>query len=157
MHLLIVLTAALSLQLAAARPDFSGSWKMVPDRSQSPLQSPPVTEMMFVIDQRADQVRLDVTSGAAAVASTVYPIIKTPPAGQPAGDERRAFWDGNRLVVERGGTISGQTVSARQALTLSSDRSEMTVERIVVVQHGYSMRGTKNYATVKDVFVRVTP
>jgi len=31
----------------------------------------------------------------------------------------------------------------------------MTVERLVIVQHGYSLRGAKNYASVKDVFSRV--
>jgi hypothetical protein len=60
-------------------------------------------------------------------------------------------------VLERGGTISGQTVSSRQALTMSPDGAEMTVERVVIVQHGYTLRGTRNYATVKDVFARAAP
>ena len=59
----------------------------------------------------------------------------------------------HRLTVERGGTINGQTVSSRQMLTLSPDRSELTVERLVIVQHGYTLKGTPNYASVKDVFV----
>ena len=45
-------------------------------------------------------------------------------------------------------------MSSKQTLTLSPDRSEMSVERLVIVQHGYTLRGTQNYATVKDVFVR---
>ena len=57
--------------------------------------------------------------------------------------------------MERGGTISGQTVSSRQSLMLNADGSEMTVERLVIVQHGYSLRGAKNYASVKDVFTRL--
>lgn len=161
MYLIIVLSAALFVQSASTGhpTDFTGSWKMVPARSESPQQTPPVTEMTFVIEQAANQIRLDITSGTAKPMSVVYPLVPTPkpPAPPPAGDERRAYWEGNRLVMERGGTISGQTVSSRQALTLSPDRSEMTVERLVIVQHGYTLRGAKNYASVKDVFVRVTP
>jgi hypothetical protein len=161
MYLIIVLSAALLLQSAPAShsADFTGSWKMVPARSESPQQTPPVTEMTFVIEQSANQIRLDITSGTAKPSSVVFPIVPAPkpPAPPPAGDEKRAYWEGNALVMERGGTISGQTVSSRQALTLSPDRSEMTVERLVIVQHGYTLRGARNYASVKDVFVRVTP
>lgn len=160
MHLIFVLTAALFLQNGAATPaDFTGSWKMVPARSESPQQTPPVSDMTFVIEQGSDQIRLDMTSGADRTVSVLFPFVQTPkpPADPPAGDEKRAYWDGNRLVTERGVIISGQTVSSKQTMTLSPDRSEMTVERLVIVQHGYTLRGTKNYATVKDVFVRVTP
>ena len=161
MHLIIVLSATLFLQSASTTnpTDFTGSWKMVPARSESPQQTPPVNEMTFVIEQGADQIRLDMSSGADKTVSVLFPIVKPPkaPADPPAGDEKRAYWDGNRLVTERGVIISGQTVSSKQTMSLSPDRAEMTVERLVIVQHGYTLRGTKNYATVKDVFVRVTP
>lgn len=158
MRLVLVLVAASLLQ-SPPGGDFTGSWTMVAARSESPNQTPPVTEMTFVIAQAGDQIRLDVTSGAGQPISVIYPIIATPklPADPPTADERRAYWDGNKLVLERGGTISGQTVSSRQALTLSPDRSEMTVERLVIVQHGYTLRGTRNYASVKDVFTRKAP
>lgn len=154
MRLVLVLVAATLLQ--TPRADFTGSWKMVGARSESPQQTPPVTEMTFVIEQGADQVRLDITSSAGRPVSVIYPFIPSPkmPVDPPAGDERRAYWDGNRLVVERGGTISGQTVSSKQWLSLSPDGSEMTVERLVIVQHGYTLRGAKNYAAVKDIFIR---
>jgi hypothetical protein len=157
MHLVLVLVAAgLATQPASERANFTGSWQMVAARSGSPTQNSPVTEMTFVIDHAADQIRLDMTTGGRTL-SEAYPIVAAPkttvdPIG---GDERRAYWDGTRLVVERGGTISGQTVSSRQALTLNADGSEMTVERLVIVQHGYSLRGARNYATVKDVFTRM--
>ena len=132
---------------------------MVPARSESPQQTPPVNDMTFVIEQGADQIRLDMATTPDKMVSVVFPIIQPPkaPADPPAGDEKRAYWDGQRLVTERGLVISGQTVSSKQTLSLSPDRSEMIVERLVIVQHGYTLRGTKNYATVKDVFVRVTP
>ena len=158
MRLVLVAVAATLLQ-SPARADFTGSWKMIAARSASPNQTPPITEMTFVIEQATDQIRLDVTSGSAKPQSTTYPIVALPklPADPPTADERRAYWDGNRLVLERGGTISGQTVSSRQALTMSPDGSEMIVERVVIVQHGYTLRGTRNYATVKDVFARANP
>ena len=158
MRLVLVFVAATLLQ-SPPRADFSGSWKMVAARSESPNQTPPVTEMTFVIEQGPDQLRLAITSGEAKPVSVVYPIVAPPkaPAEPLSADERRAYWDGNRLVVERGGTISGQTVSSRQALSLNPDGTEMTVERLVIVQHGYTLRGARNYAAVKDVFIRVSP
>jgi hypothetical protein len=30
----------------------------------------------------------------------------------------------------------------------------MTVESLIIVQHGYSFGGTRNYGTAKDVFTR---
>ena len=157
MRLLLVVLAASLLQ-SPARPDFSGSWKMIAARSESPNQTPPVNEMTFVIEQAADQIKLDITSGPAGASRTIsvtYPIVPAPklPADSPSADERRAYWDTNRLILERGGTISGQTVSSRQSLTLGVD-GEMIVERLVIVQHGYTLRGTRNYAAVKDVFER---
>jgi hypothetical protein len=158
MRLVLVLVAATLLQ-TPPRADFTGSWKMVAARSESPQQTPPVTDMTFEIAQAGDQIRLDVISGSNQPISATYPIIPTPklPADPPTADERRAYWDGGKLVLERGGTISGQTVSSRQALTLSPDGSEMTVERLVIVQHGYTLRGTRNYASVKDIFTRKAP
>jgi hypothetical protein len=148
-----------SLFQPAVPVDFSGSWRMVPERSGSPTQSQPITQMTFVIEQTADDIRLDMTSGNAPTISATYTL--GPPPKQPAdplgAGQQRAYRDGNRIVVERGGTISGQTVSSKQILILSADRSELTVERLVIVQHGYTLKGTNNYATVRDVFVRVPP
>ena len=160
MHLIIVLSAALLQSASAGHPvDFTGSWKMVAARSESPQQTPPVTDMTFVIEQGTNQIRVDMTSGADRSVSVLFPFVQPPktPADPPAGDEKRAYWDGNRLVTERGVVISGQTVSSKQTMSLNPDRSEMIVERLVIVQHGYTLRGAKNYAAVKDVFVRVAP
>jgi hypothetical protein len=33
----------------------------------------------------------------------------------------------------------------------------MTVETTVIVQHGYSMSGAKNYSNSKDVFTKTRP
>jgi hypothetical protein len=153
-----ILALLVALAQPPAIPDFTGHWKMVPDRSGSPAQSEPVTDMTFAIAQTGDSIRLDMSSSSKPPVSATYVIGPAPkqPADPLGPGQQRAYWDGNRLVVERGGTISGQTVSSKQSLTLSPDRSELIVERLVIVQHGYTLKGTNNYATVRDVFVRVT-
>jgi hypothetical protein len=149
--------AAVMLSITTQAPaDFSGTWTMVPDRSGSPQQSVPVTKMTFVITQAADQIQLESTSNGDKPIVASYPFGPVPkqPAEPLSAAQSRAYWQGNKLVVERGGTINGQTVSAKQQLSLNADRSELTIERTVIVQHGYTLKGTPNYATVTDVFVR---
>src|SRR6476620_3549873 len=109
MHVLLLL-ASLVLQSSASAIDFSGTWKMIPEKSGSPEQSQPITEMTFVIEQTADNIKLDMTSGRDKPISAVYPMgpaPKVPEDALPSG-EQRAFWQGNKLTVERGITISGQ-------------------------------------------------
>jgi hypothetical protein len=89
----------------------------------------------------------------------VYTMVEPPKkpattADPPAAGVKRAYWLNNKLVLERGGTINGQTVSMTQLLSLDPATNELVVERLVVVQHGYTLKGTPNYATVKDVFAR---
>ena len=153
----IALAAALFAQQAPSKPDMTGTWKMIAERSGSPGQTPPVTEMTLVIQQNADDVRVEWVAGTDKPMVTTYPLGPAPkPPAEPLGaDAKLAYWDGQRLVLERGGAISGQTVSMKQSLTIDPDSRELVLERLVIVQHGYTLRGTKNYATVKDVFARV--
>ena len=37
---------------------------------------------------------------------------------------------------------------------LNASGTEMTVETITIVQHGYGIKDGKNYSTAKDVYVR---
>jgi len=143
----------------APLPDFTGEWKMVAARSGSPLQTPPVTEMVFRIEQKPDQIAIESTTGSDKPISVVYPMVPAPkPPADPLGAGlKRGYWDGRRLVIEQGGTISGQTVSLKQSLTMDSESGELIVERLVIVQHGYTQRGAQNYSTVKDVFARAKP
>ena len=153
----IVLAAGLFAQQAPSQPDMSGTWKMIAERSGSPGQTPPVTEMTLNILQSAGDVRVEWLSNTEKPIVTTYPMGPAPkPPTEPLGaDAKLAYWDGQRLVLERGGAISGQTVSMKQTLTIDPESRELILERLVIVQHGYTLRGTKNYATVKDVFARV--
>jgi len=156
MYLSLIVALMLALGGRQSTPDFTGTWQMIPDRSGSPQQSEPVTSMTFVIAQAPDEIRIDVTTAAQKTISSVYPFGPVPkqPSEPLSAGQSIAYWKGNQLIVERGGTINGQTVSAKQTLTLNPEKSELTVERLVIVQHGYTLKGTPNYATVTDVFAR---
>ena len=52
----------------------------------------------------------------------------------------------------RAGNVQGQTVSIKETYELNADASELIVETTVEIQHGYTMKGAKNYASSKDVF-----
>ena len=157
MHVVaLVVAAALLSQQAPSQPDMTGTWQMDPSRSGSPGQNQPVTKMTLNIVQTATEVRIESISGAEQPLVSTYQMGAKPkqPGELPGADVKLAYWDGNQLVLERGGSISGQTVSMKQTLALNPALNELVLERLVIVQHGYSLRGTKNYATVKDVFTR---
>lgn len=157
MHFIaLVLTAGLFAQPAPSQPDMTGTWKMIADRSGSPGQTPAVPDMTMTIQQTGTDVRVEWITGADKPIVATYVLGPAPrqPAEPLGADAKIAYWDGQRLVLERGGAISGQTVSMKQTLTLDPAAAELIVERLVIVQHGYTLRGTKNYATVKDVFTR---
>jgi hypothetical protein len=41
--------------------------------------------------------------------------------------------------------------------TLTNEGREMIVERVLKVEHGYTLKDAQNYSTVKDVFSRKVP
>lgn len=153
----IVVAAGLFAQVLPPQADLNGQWKLNAARSGSPTQTPPVSDMSLVIQQGPSEIRIESLVASEKPIVAVYPIVAAPkqPAEPLGADAKRAYWDGNRLVLERGGTISGQTVSLKESLSISPDRSELVLERLVIVQHGYSLKGAKNYASVKDVFTRL--
>ncbi len=53
--------------------------------------------------------------------------------------------------------VNGMTVRTKRIHTLAANGAELTIESLVVVEHGYSLRGAKNYGFVKDVFTRAAP
>lgn len=145
------LTLALSLPQStpASRPDFSGTWTM--DRSRS--QSSEATTI--TITQKATEITIETQSGGKTSTRTfAFEVSKHPASETLSVGHSHASWDGTILVNETVGEISGQTVSIRQLRYLNSAATEMTVESVTLVQHGYSVKGGKNYTTAKDVYVR---
>ena len=145
------LTLALGLlqSVPAAKPDFSGSWEMDRSRSQS-------TEAITLkITQSPTEITIETqTGGKTATRTFAFETSKHPASETISTGHKHASWDGTILVNEDVGEISGQTVSYRQLRYLNGAGTEMTVESVTIVQHGYSMQGAKNFRTAKDVFVR---
>jgi hypothetical protein len=147
----LAVTLALSQATSgAAKPDFSGVWTLDRSRSQSPE---PIT---LEIKQTETEFRIEATRNGVSSAR-VYPIdLQAKPGGRGIDATRaRAYWDGAKIVTEGSGNIQGQTVSIRESRSLSADGAEMIVESLIIVQHGYSFGGTRNYGSAKDVFTRV--
>jgi hypothetical protein len=149
-----VLVTALALPAAAhaqGKPNFSGTWTMDPSRSESAVQNEPIGPVTIVISQTDGEVRIE-TTRAQGKSVVTYKLdgseIKIP------GGTAKTHWDGSTLITEAVRDVQGQTVTTKETRRLASDGAEMLVETMLVVQHGYSLRGTPNYGTGKDIFVR---
>lgn len=158
----VALSAALLLPFAIhAQParDFSGTWTMDPARSESAHQGEAVKPVSFVITQSAMQVRIETMRGNERE-NVLYPLTASHASASPvstAAGHPEAYWEGDRLVTETQRPVNGYTVTVKESRTLGPSGRDMTVETMVIVQHGYSMPGAKNYGTSKDVFIRATP
>ena len=155
------LTAFLLLPLAlrAQSPDFSGSWKMDLSRSQAAQQGEAIRTVSFVIAQTPTQVRIETMRGNEKE-NILYPLTSSRASTSPAPGSTghpEAYWDGDKLVTETQRPVSGYTVSVKEVRALAPGGAEMTVETTVIVQHGYSMPGARNYGSSRDVFTREKP
>jgi hypothetical protein len=145
-----------------APPDFSGTWVMDRARSESPHQGEAFTPPTYVITQTATEITIETRRGTASSVAR-YPIgpptapLQTAPAQGEARPAGRAYWAGASLVTEGQSAIQGQTVSTRETRTLDASGAEMTLETLLVVQHGYTLKGAQNYGAAKDVYRRVAP
>ena len=154
-----LLPAALALGLivqamTSTKPDFSGTWTMDRDRSESAMQEQPIGQVTVSITQTGQNLTIQTTrDGKPEVATYTIEALPNGPGVIGAGT-RRAYWDGLKLITEGAGNVQGQTVSVRESRTLNATRTEMTIESTVTVQHGYTFRGARNYATAKDIYTR---
>jgi hypothetical protein len=155
---LLISAITIGPAIAQTRPDFSGTWTMDEKRSGSPTQEGFVGPVVWTIRQSPEGFLLDRKRGDKAL---VFEYVWQDTASKadatvvaPSG-EHRASWDGNRLVIQTLQTIQGKTVTTRETLSLAG--RELTVERVLEVEHGYTMKDAKNFNVVKDVFTRATP
>ena len=89
-----------------------------------------------------------------------YKLYDKPPSRRRRGRQCRpigGYWDGDTLVTETAQNIQGQTVTTREMRTLQPGGREMLVERLVQVEHGYTLRGAQSYNTAKDMFTKGSP
>jgi hypothetical protein len=147
--LLFASPAALRTQ---TRPDFSGTWAMDLSRSESAMQADPIGPTTVAIDQTPTELKMTTTRDGKSTA-IVYRLDGTPVA--IPGGTATSRWNGSSLVTEIVRTIQGQTVTMNETRRLDAAGDELLVESILVVQHGYTLRGSQNYGSGKDVFTRV--
>lgn len=137
---------------AQTRPDFSGTWSMDLSRSDSAVQTDPIGPTTVTIDQTATELRMTIARGDKS-ASVIYRLDGAPTT-IPNGTAT-SHWNGTSLVTESVRTIQGQTVTMNEVRRLNADGNEMLVDSVLVVQHGYTLKGSQNYGAGKDVFTRV--
>jgi hypothetical protein len=125
------------------------------DSAHSSAASGPVT---LVIKQTADEVSIETRQGG-QTETLVYKLDGTE-SEKPAQDngpfQWKASWDGQKLNTETNRNINRSTVTIKEVRSLDAKGKEMVVDRTLMVQHGYQMRGAKNYSSGKDVFVKAT-
>jgi hypothetical protein len=156
-----VLLVVLSLAPSAAaqpHPDFSGTWTMDPSQSALAVQSEPVRSRTLVINQGATELTVETLQEGKR--DTVRYQPGGPGAMSTSGGRSSLlasvwYWDGRKLVTETVRNVSDATVRTREVHTLDLAGDEMTVETLLVVEHGYTLRGGQNYANGKDVYKRL--
>jgi hypothetical protein len=156
----LALTTALAVattSAAQARPDFSGTWTMDEARSVSATQEAFVGPVVWTVTQTDRTITVDVKRGAKSFALT-FTVVAKPPGGPPdVVPTSRAYWLNDRLVTELAQNISNQTLITREEWSLQPGGRELLIERLVRVEHGYTVRGGRSYNTARDTFVKVTP
>lgn len=154
---LLVLTLATPLAHAQNRPDFSGTWAMDMTRSASAVQNEPIGPTTLVINQGATQLNIETQRDG-----KTWLIVYVPGSAEAMSNRTNRsnlltsmwYWDGPRLITETVRDINGQTVRTREAHSLDPSGAEMSIETLLVVEHGYSLRGAQTYGSGKDVYRR---
>jgi hypothetical protein len=151
--MMLLTSLPLTVQLLSqSPPDFSGTWRLDPLRSDATAYGNTPGPVTVKITQTRDEIRIaTTTSRGRTETSFVFVTPEAPPlAGSP-----NARWQGEALVTNAIHDIRGQSVAVQQSRRLSADGKEMIVESVVNVQHGYSARGAQTYGASTDIFVRV--
>jgi hypothetical protein len=135
---------------AQSAPNFSGTWKMDPSRSESAAQKDPVGPITLVIAQTPTDLTIE-TARAEGSSAVTYKLdgseVKIP------GGTAKTHWEGSTLVTEFERHVNGQAVTSKEARSLIANGNEMLVEMTLAVQHGYTS-ATPTYNRGKDVYVR---
>ena len=163
--LLAIVFGAVLLPSSAPRgqshPDFSGTWTMDVQRSVSPTYPEFGGAVTLVINQSDTAITIETKRGGRSATVTYLPgkPPSTPASGVdppgPGSPASRYYWEGTKLVTETVRLASDApegTFRTREVRTLNGDGTEMTVDTMLVVEHGYTLKGTKNHETGKDVY-----
>lgn len=125
---------------AQTHPDFSGTWNMDHVRSEAAAQGTPIGPVTVKIRQTPGEVQIDTTRNGRTESVRYLPTAaKAAATGELLGSFR---WDGPRLVTRLITNINKQAVTVEEARSLDPSGREMTVEVMLVVEHGYQSGGT---------------
>jgi len=154
---LLVASSLIASAAAQSRPDFSGTWNLDPSQSALAVQNEPVKSRALVINQGATELTIETRQDDKS--DTVRYQPGGPGAMSNSGGRSSLlasvwYWDGGKLVTETVRNVSDKTVRTREVHALDAAGEEMTVETLLVVEHGYTLRGAQNYANGKDVYKR---
>lgn len=138
------------------KTNFSGTWEMDAARSDSAHSGPVSTPVTLVMKQNANELSIETRRGGAS--ETIVYKLDGSETEKPAEDngpfQWRARWEGPRLITETHRNVNRATVTIRETLSLDGKARELNVDRTVTVQHGYTMRGARNYSSGKDTFIK---
>ncbi len=145
-----------------ARTNFSGTWQMDFERSESAHQAVPIGPVTLVIQQTAKDVRIETrrTDPGSAVARTEVLTYKLDGSettmvgvdGVPV--KSKAHWDGTKLVTETARNIQAASITTMNVLILDPKGRELTIQRTLTVQHGYEFKGAETTGRGTDVFIK---
>jgi len=137
------------------KPDFSGTWVMDASRSGSPVQNEPVKSMTVVISQAPYEISIETKRDDRVQTITYRPGSPDALGGGTGRGGLLAsiwYWQGDKLVTETLNDVNGMTVRTKAVHTLQLSGAELSIESLLVIEHGYTMRGGKNYGSVTDIF-----
>jgi hypothetical protein len=137
---------------AQPRPDFSGSWRLDLSRSDAAAHSDTSGPITVAIKQSTTELHVTTTT-TRGTTDMKYPFV--PADAPPLASGPNARWQGDVLLTQAVRDVRGQSVTVQQSRRLAAGGSEMIVESIVNVQHGYSVSGAQTYGVSRDVFVKV--
>jgi hypothetical protein len=151
----LVASLALAVSVAAqsSKPDFSGTWRMDPELSDSIVNGYEPEPVTLVVRHTATD--LIVETRRQGQSETILYRLDAPRTTQPGDVITSARWEGSMLVALTDRKVSDWAVKIEERWQLEEKR--LTVVRAVIVQHGYERPDARepSYSTAKDVFVRV--
>lgn len=133
----VLLTAILAAAIfpftasAQGRPDFSGTWTRVADKSDSAPQGSGGSS--HTIKQTATEIAVTI-AGRGGPETSIYRLDGSASTNQVQSPEGpltvagTAGWDGASLVIETTREIRGMTITTREVRTLDTTGKEMTIE-----------------------------
>lgn len=144
-----------------SQPDFSGTWEMEASLKGSHETALP-GRVTLIIAQTPAEVNIE-TRNAAAGKDTIAREVLTykldgsentmqGTSGTPITTKAR--WDGPKLVTETVRTINSAAITTVHTLSLNSTKRELTVDKTLIVQHGYRSLVPRNTGTGKEVYTR---